>query len=375
MDTNDTDKKLAIFDAFPSLEERLPRIQLGSFPTPVVEYPELAGALGIGAMYVKRDDLSHQVYGGNKVRKLEFLLGEAKNRGYKKVITFGGIGSNHFLATTIHAASVGLKSVGVLVPQPVTEAVKRNMLCDAYYGAEVHLAGGYADATAMALRVMAETTLKEGKPPFLIPTGGSSVAGVIGYISAAFELKQQIDSGEVPEPDVIFVAVGTAGTASGLIAGCRAAGLKTRVVGVKVTDWVVGNTIVLSTLANQAALKLFSMDRSFPVRIVTPFNVELLTDYFGKEYGRYTPEGIEAIEVVKQKSGLKLEGVYTGKAFAGLIGTAQKEDFSNKTVLFWNTYNSADMSGIASQRSSGDLPQEFRQFFECEEHTTADVMC
>jgi D-cysteine desulfhydrase len=254
MSGNNMQSQLALFGAFPALEGKIPWTPIGRFPTPVKEAPALAAALGAGRLFIKRDDLTHPVYGGNKVRKLEFILADAVKRGYKKVITFGGIGSNHFLATTIHAAEHGLGAIGVLVPQPVTEHVKRNMLCDIHFGAEMHLAGGYADATALALRVMAETALKDGKPPYLIPTGGSAVTGVIGYVSAAFELKRQIGEGALPEPDYIFVAVGTAGTAAGLIAGCRAAGLKTRVVGVKVTEWVVGNTVVLSSLANQVSL-------------------------------------------------------------------------------------------------------------------------
>jgi 1-aminocyclopropane-1-carboxylate deaminase/D-cysteine desulfhydrase-like pyridoxal-dependent ACC family enzyme len=373
MSENNTQTQLALFEAFPALEEKIPRIPIGRFPTPAQETPALADALGVGRLFVKRDDLTHPVYGGNKVRKLEFILADAVKRGYKKVITFGGIGSNHFLATTIHAAEHGLGTIGVLVPQPVTEHVKHNMLCDIHFGAEMHLAGGYAEATAMALKVMAETALKDGKPPYLIPTGGSAVAGVIGYVNAAFELKRQIEEGALPEPDYIFVAVGTAGTASGLIAGCRAAGLKTRVVGVKVTDWVVGNTVVLSSLANQVTLKLFALDRKFPLNLISPLKVELLTDYFGEEYGRFTSEGVEAIEMVKQHTGLELEGVYTGKAFAGLAGTARKKDLSGKTVVFWNTYNSSDLSTIAAQHGCSELPKEFRQFFECPEHTHADV--
>ncbi|MFA6447853.1 MAG: pyridoxal-phosphate dependent enzyme [bacterium] len=371
--SDDTTSKLALFDAYPALADKLPRIPIGKFPTPVQEAPALAEAIGVGRMFIKRDDLTHPLYGGNKVRKLEFILADAARRGYKKVITFGGIGSNHFLATTIHAGENGMKAIGVLVPQPVTAHVRHNMLCDIHFGAEMHLADGYAAVTATALRVIAETALKDGKPPYLIPTGGSAVAGVIGYVSAAFELKRQIKDGELPEPDYIFVAVGTAGTASGLIAGCRAAGLKTRIVGVKVTDWVVGNTVVLSSLANQATLKLFSLERKFPLNIISPFGVELLTDYFGAEYGRFTREGLEAIEMVKRHAGLELEGVYTGKTFAGLVGTARKKDFSDKTVLFWNTYNSSDLSQIEAQHDCSELPEEFRQFFDCPEHTHDDV--
>jgi len=365
--------RLPLFDEFPALAEKLPWTPLGDFPTLVQEAPALAESLRAGRLFIKRDDLTHKDYGGNKVRKLEFLLADAKRRGFKKIITFGGIGSNHFLATTIHAASLGIKTIGVLVPQPVTSHVKHNMLCDIHFGAELHLAKGYSDAPAIALSLMARNALTDGRPPYLIPAGGSAVLGVIGYINAAFELKRQIQEGVLPEPDAIFVAVGTCGTASGLLAGCRAAGLKSRVIGVKVTDWVAGNTILFSSLANRASLRLALCDHRFPLKLLTPFDIELLTDYFGGEYGRFTREAVDAIDTVKRHAGLELEGVYTGKAFAGLTGTLAKEDFSDKTVLFWNTYNSADLSHIEAQHDCRELPPEFRQFFDCVEHTAADV--
>jgi 1-aminocyclopropane-1-carboxylate deaminase/D-cysteine desulfhydrase-like pyridoxal-dependent ACC family enzyme len=362
----------ALFEEYPALEKKLRVAPIGFYPTPVQEAPQLAEALGVGRIFIKRDDLSHPVYGGNKVRKLDFLLADASHGNYKKIITFGGIGSNHFLATTIHSAQFGIKAVGVLVPQPVTAAVKKNMLCDVHFGAEMHLAGNYTETPGVALKQMTRHTIRDGKPPYVVPAGGSAVIGVIGYINAAFELKKQIEAGVLPEPDMIFVAVGTCGTASGILAGCRAAGLKSRVIGVKVTDWISGNTILFASLANQAVLQLFTYDRRFPLNFQTPFNVELLTEYFGGEYGKLTPEGAEAIEMTKSLSGVKLEGVYTGKAFAGLIGTARKQDLSGKTVLYWNTYNSADLSSVAAQHDYHELPEEFHGFFEMPEHAMAE---
>jgi len=373
MSDNQAVSRLAIFDEYPFIAKKLPWMPIGMYPTPVQEAPALADALGVGRMFIKRDDLTHPLYGGNKVRKLEFILADAVRRGYKKVLTFGGIGSNHVLATTIHAAEKGLGTIGILVSQPVTAHVKHNMLCDIHYGAEMHLANGYTGMGKMALKIVAETTLKKEKPPYLVPMGGSAVTGVVGYVNAAFELKRQIEEDALPEPDFIFVAVGTAGTASGLITGCRAAGLKTRIIGVKVTDWVIGNTVALASLANQVSLMLFSLDSKFPLHLITPFNLDLITDYFGSGYGSFTREGVKAIELVKKNAGLELEGVYTGKTFAGLVGTARKKKLSGKTVLFWNTYNSSDLSHIASQHDCSELPKEFKRFFDCPEHTHGDV--
>ncbi len=239
MNSNQAAYRLALFDEYPAIADKLPWTPIGILPTPVQEAPSLADALGIGRMFIKRDDLTHPLYGGNKVRKLEFILADAVRKGYKKVITVGGIGSNHVLATTIHAVEKGMGTICVLTSQPVTEHVKHNMFCDIHYGAEMHLADGYTGMVATALKLMAQITIKDGMPPYFIPMGGSAVTGVVGYVNAAFELKRQIEEGAMPEPDFIFVAVGTAGTTSGLITGCRAAGLKTRIIGVKVTDWVM----------------------------------------------------------------------------------------------------------------------------------------
>ncbi len=372
MDTKGQLGNIELFNEFPRLADKMNWIPIGYYPTPVQETPELAECLNIGKLFIKRDDLSNPTYGGNKIRKLDFIIAEAQRKGARKVLTFGGIGSNHFLATTIHAHEHGLGSIGVLVPQPVTATVKRNMLCDLHYEAELNLAGSFSEAPLVALAAIARHTIEDKRPPFVIPAGGSSLLGVIGYINAAFELKEQINEGLLPEPDYIFVAAGTCGTASGLIAGCKAAGLKTKVIPVRVTDWKAANRMLLASLANRASIKLFASDQSFPLNIFTPFDVELITDYFGGEYGRLTCEGCEAIDVVKEHCEIGLEGVYTGKAFAGLIGMSKEKDLSGKTVLFWNTYNSVDLSPIAEQHEYHELPSEFHKYFEMPEHTLED---
>ena len=353
-----------LFREFPGLEKGLPRIPFGVFPTPVEEVPSLARTLGIGCLFVKRDDLTHSTYGGNKVRKLELLLAEAKRRKARKLITFGGIGSNHALATTIHGAMNGMTTVSCLVPQPVTKDVKKNLLLGHHYGAELVLADREMDLPVKAMGKYVDGLMKDGKAPYVVPPGGSSVLGALGYVNAAFELKEQVAAGLLPEPDRIFVAVGTCGTAAGLAVGCAAAGMKTRVTGVKVTEWLFGNPVNFAGLASQASLKLHSLDHRFPLNLVTPFDVNLLTDYFGGEYGKFTREGMEAVELMREHAGIRLEGVYTGKAFAGLIGTQEKEGLADSTVLFWNTFNSADLSDLAARQDYHELPPEFHRFFE-----------
>ncbi len=360
------DEQYPLFREYPRLINKIRRIPIGDFPTPVHEAPELAEAVGVGRLFIKRDDLTHCEYGGNKIRKLEFLLADAERRHSKRLLTFGGIGSNHCLATTIHGANHGFPTTSCLVPQPVTEDVRKNLLVGLHYGEELVLAQNTGQLPGKALEVYARQSVSDMRTPYIVPPGGSSALGATGYINAVFELRDQIEAGECPEPDRIFVAVGTCGTAAGLEAGCKAAGLKTKVTGVKVTDRLFGNRIVFSSLATQASIRLKAADRDFPLVVTTPFDVDLVEDYFGGEYGKYTHEGREAIALAAKYAGLKVEGVYTGKALAALIGAYCKEDRGDSVVMFWHTFNSVDLSGIAAAQDYHDLPEEFHQYFECE---------
>ena len=234
---------ISLFQRYPLLREKLPYVALGDFPTPVQRLERLGDELGIGQLYIKRDDLSGKLYGGNKPRKLEFELGDALRSGSSEVITFGGIGSNHALATAIYAKQLGLKTISMLVPQPNSNIVRRNLLADYHYGAEMHLCGTSLESAVSKLLIRAVTLyqvirhrIKSGRFPHLIRPGGSSPLGVNGFVNAALELSEQVAKGELPEPDFIYVAAGTMGTASGLTLGLKIAGLKSRMVAVTVTS-------------------------------------------------------------------------------------------------------------------------------------------
>ncbi len=369
MTTDDRLPKYALYEKYPAIESILPRETIGEFPTPIQAAPGLASHIGVGQLYIKRDDLSHPLYGGNKIRKLEYLIADAKKRGAKKLLTFGGIGSNHALATTIHGREHGLPTISMLVPQPVTPSVKRNLLTGHHFGAELCLVPRETDLPAETVKKVVQRTISDGKPPYVIQFGGSTGFSTIGYINAAFELAAQVEAGLLPEPDYVFVAIGTCGTGSGLAVGLRAAGLKTKVIGVKVTAWISSNKVVNSSLANSAMLRLHRADSSFPLIVTTPLDIEMETDYFGERYGAFTPEGMKAIELMKEHAGVNIEGVYTGKAFAGLMGCVHKRNLSDKVVVFWNTYNSSDITPYAEQHDYTELPEEFHQFFNMPEHS------
>jgi 1-aminocyclopropane-1-carboxylate deaminase/D-cysteine desulfhydrase-like pyridoxal-dependent ACC family enzyme len=364
---------IPLFKKYPMLQENLAYIALGEFPTPVQKLERLGTALGISDLYVKCDDLSGKLYGGNKPRKLEFILGDALRSGVKEVITFGGAGSNHALATAIYGRQAGLKSVSMLMPQPNAKYVRRNLLMSYYCDAELHSCGAQLESTWNMPLVYLTTIcqllrcrLKSGCFPKLIPPGGSSPLGVIGFVNAALELKEQISNGEIPEPDYVYVACGTMGTAAGLIIGLRAANLNSRVVSVRVTSAKFVNTRGMLKLINRTNSLIHSLDASFPIFDFSTTDLDIRHDYFGQRYALFTEEGMDAVSMIKHCEGIKLEGTYTGKTLAALIDDAKSGKLQHSTVLFWNTLNSRNFSDAISNLDYRNLPRCFHSYFEQE---------
>jgi 1-aminocyclopropane-1-carboxylate deaminase/D-cysteine desulfhydrase-like pyridoxal-dependent ACC family enzyme len=362
---------IPLFERYPLLRERLSHVALCQLPTPVRRLERLGQELGSGSLYVKRDDLSGTVYGGNKPRKLEFLLADALRAGSKEVITFGCAGSNHALATAIYSREVGLKSISMLMPQPNAHYVRRNLLLSHHYGAELHLCGAELESALnkpliylATVRQVLQHRVKRGCAPHLIPPGGSSPVGVVGYVNAAYELAQQTALGELPEPDLIYVACGTMGTAAGLILGLKAAGLRCRVVCVQVTGGSYVNAGGMVYLIDRTSALLHSLDDSFPRFAVQPSEFDVRPGYLGERYAQFTAAGMAAVALMKQSEDIALEGTYTGKTLAAVVNDVHSGTAKEKTVLFWNTVNSRDLSGVASSIDYHDLPHEFHRYFE-----------
>ena len=237
---------------YPSLENKLPYVSLGEFPTPLLKLDKLGPHIGLDNLFIKRDDMSGKAYGGNKVRKLEFLLGDVLHTKINEILTFGAAGSNHALATAIYAKQLGLKSISMLTHQPNAHYVIRNLIMSYHCGAEIHLYPKIPfivpRANPVVLYQLLRHRLSSGHMPGIIPFGGSSPLGVVGYVNAAFELKEQILRGEMPEPDYIYVASGSMGTAAGLTLGLKATRSKTRVVSVRVNNSSFVNTKAMVNL-------------------------------------------------------------------------------------------------------------------------------
>lgn len=361
----------ALFIAYPALRLQLPVANLANLPTPVQKLDVLGGLLGIEQLYIKRDDLTgleangERLFGGNKLRKLEFLFGDALLHGASAVMTFGYSGSNHVVATAACAQFVGLSCIAMLKPQQNSRVVRRNLLLMNYYGADIHYCVDNEIRALGALYSAFKQKSDTGQLPYVIPTGGSCPIGVVGYINAIFELKEQIEKGLLSEPDRVYVATGSCGTHAGLLLGVKSAGLKTRIIGVAVEPeefpGALKQTIV--SLCNNTNQLLNRFDPTFPLFPVLEDDVEILMEHAGNEYGLFTAEAVDAIRLIKESQEIELDGTYTGKAMAGMLSDIQKIQ-KNEVILFWNTFYGDDCANLIDMNDYADLPHSAHQHFE-----------
>ena len=356
--------EIPLFRDYPLLRERLPHISLGLLPTPVEKLGRLGEEIGVSNLYIKRDDLSGEQYGGNKVRKLEFLLGQAIRNNVREVLTFGFAGSNHALATAIYARSIGMRSISMLLPQPNAHYVRRNLLASYYYGAELHQYRNIPMITAGTMYQLLRHRIKSGVFPFVIPAGGSSPLGAVGFVNAAFELREQIIQGVIPEPDYIYAALGSTGTAAGLMLGVKTANLSSRIICVPIADEKFVNARRVVRLHNRIGHYLHSLDGSFPEYELTEKDVNIRHGYHGAGYAHFTEQGMAAVGLIERTEGIELEGTYTGKTLACLIDDARSGYLKDKVVLFWNTHNSRDLTDSTANTGYRNLPKCFHRYFQ-----------
>ena len=352
-----------LFQHYPALAEQLPHIALGNYPSAVQRLERLE-ATGNGlALYLKRDDAAGEAYAGNKLRKLEYLLADAQARDAKRVLTFGAVGSNHALATAVNAATAGLACTCMLVPQLPATKVCRNLLANFATGSELlHYPDEKALAKALPYQLQRHAR-DEGSPPVVIPGGGTSPLGSIGYVAAAFELAAQVQAGELPEPHRIYLPLGTTGTAAGLALGLRVAGLRSQLVAVRVTDLRFGSRQRMEKLIEDTSALLHQRSAgAFPRVAADECAVDVRHDCFGGQYARYTPEAIDAVRQVFATQGIRLEGTYTGKAMAALLQDRMQGASDAGPQLFWNTFSSRPLRvGDGDYRA---LPTPLHRYFE-----------
>ncbi|PWH13122.1 MAG: D-cysteine desulfhydrase family protein [Ardenticatenia bacterium] len=312
----------------------LPRVSLGHFPTPLEGLPRLARHLGIARLLVKRDDQTGLAGGGNKTRKLEFLVADALAQGADTLVTAGAAQSNHCRQTAAAAARLGLGCVLVLGGAPPTELPTGNLLLDTLLGAELRWSGPYRRGEL--LHQVVEELRAVGRRPYLIPYGGSNALGAAGYAHAMPELAEQCGgSGPLAAIDRIVIASSSGATQAGLVVGAHMVAYPGQILGIAIDkDEPPDRPYAehLATLAEQTAA-LLGVARTF-----TPQDFTVTREYVGAGYGVVGELEREAIRLTARLEGLLLDPVYTGRAMGGLIDLIHRRVIGPKeTVLFWHT--------------------------------------
>ncbi len=307
----------------------IPRLRFAHLPTPVEALPRLARDLNLPRLYVKRDDQTGLAFGGNKTRKLEFLLAEAQAQGADTLLTAGAVQSNHCRQTAAAAAKFGFDCVLVLTGEP-PDRPSANLLLDELLGASIVWAGGRENRE----RILAETFERvqaEGRRPYLVPYGGSNPTGALGYVFAMEELMNQKPCDGRP-PDWIVFASSSGGTQAGLTLGARLFGYRGRLLGISVDEPRGRLQVRAAELATETSEK-------FGERVeFSPQEITVNDDYCKAGYGVLTEAEREALHLFARLEGLLLDPVYTGRAAAGLIDLARKGFFGKEeSVLFWHT--------------------------------------
>lgn len=295
---------------------KLPTAKLAHLPTPLEFLPRLTEALGGPQIYIKRDDATGLAFGGNKTRKLEFLLGEALSIGAQRIVTFGALQSNHVRQTAAACARLGLSCHGVLVDRvPYRGSQYRssgNLLVDDLLGAEIEVVTSDTEAGEMLADIKSRAE-KAGERVYVIPAGGSSPIGAAAYAACFDELKTQLETLEI-DANAIVLASATGGTHAGMLAGRLAAGEGPEILGVNVYEKDVDRLAERICTLTQDVLLLLYDDST-----VEFDHVAIVNGFVGAGYGMPTPEMKEAVGMLATLEGVLIDPVYTGKAMAALI--------------------------------------------------------
>lgn len=361
--------EIPLFRIFPQLKE-IPYKKLGDLPSPVSYAQAAAQFLGIHRLYIKRDDLSGALEGGMRLpgclRKLEFHLAQAQALGFSAVSTFGNVSSNHVTATALYAQRLGMSCYAHLFNHRYSDdeqAICRKLLLNLYFGAQIN--GAIHDRV------------------YEIPEGGTDgradIRGLLGFVNAAFELRDQIDAGILPEPDVIYIPLGTGGMAVALFLGLQLAGIKSKLIAVNARKSMLINDTTIVALYNRLCTFLKSYRIDVPNSIFEG-GFFSICNMFASEAGYYgfipplfSGSRVENWATVSNKllydhEKIKLDREYSGKAFVALVVDASRGALSEKTVLFWNTTFNTDLfdpivRSFLAERKYRELPEVFWPLF------------
>ncbi len=319
------------------------RVRLAQLPTPIEKMERLSKFLGGPRILVKRDDQTGLAFGGNKTRKLEFLIADALRRGADTVLTAGAAQSNHCRQTAAAAAHVGLRCELILGGEP-PEVPNGNLLLDGLLGAAIHWSA--RDRRGERLDEVAARLREAERRPYVIPYGGSNAIGATGYVVAMEELMDQLRREAISVDHIVF-ASSSGGTQAGLMVGAALTGYEGSILGISIDKGErsdVPYQVHLSNLSNKTAARLgLAMEFS-------PEDFVINYDYLGGGYGVLGALEREAITLTARSEGLLLDPVYTGRAMGALIDLIHHKRFSRgETVLFWHTGGPPALFGYAEE--------------------------
>ncbi len=341
-----------LFDEAPRARA-LPFLPLAEVPTPVepLVLPGLRGGL-----FQKRDDRASTLYGGNKVRRFEWVLADALDRGARTLVTAGGYASTQVSATILHARAQGLDVDAVLFEQPMTRFAREALATDASVGARLLDGRGYARTAWL----VAERMRRAEKPYLLLP-GASSPLPNLGYVDAALELGEQVRRGEIPRPDRILLPTGSGGTAIGLALGVALLGWPTIVTSVRIAEPLVTNRFSIGGLLYATRRRLEKLGLRGAKRL-SGASVTIDGRFLGDGYGFPTPESAAALPHVQALLGVPGEVTYSAKGIAAV--EAWSRERPKETILYWHTPSSAGRRAAAAAEPPPDsLPRELREVF------------
>jgi D-cysteine desulfhydrase len=344
--------------AHPLLADRLQKSAIADLPTPVssVQFDTRKGPRTIS---IKHDDVSNAYYGGNKIRKLEYIFRRAEERGAKRIATFGAIGSNHALATAIFATRFGFECTCLLGHQRCTPNIPKTLNMHRRIGTEIVRYGGKVNRLATCRRYL------QGRQCWVVPMGGSSWLGAVGFVNAGLEIAHQVASGEIAAHHRIYIANGTMGSSAGLALGLAMAKLPTELHAIRVVDSHIASPRSFERLTNKTAMMLNRMDPSIPADLADHTHVCWRNEFVAGGYAFADRVTENAIGVAGQSLGLKLETTYTGKAMAALLHDLASRKYAGESYLFWNTCNSRPLPVTRDRPCTADnIPQEFMRYFD-----------
>jgi L-cysteate sulfo-lyase len=321
---------------------KFPKVRLGHLPTPLEPMDRLSEILGGPRLWVKRDDCTGLSSGGNKTRKLEFLMADAQSKGADTIITQGATQSNHARQTTAAAAKLGMECHILLEDRTGSNdnnyILNGNVLLDRLHGASVSKRSGGTDMN-LEMQDFADTLTEKGKKPYIIPGGGSNPIGALGYVNCARELTEQASEIGL-KIDALVHATGSAGTQAGLVTGLAAIQSSIHLLGIGVRAPKDKQEQMVFDLAQKTADYLdtgIEIERD---------KVRAICDYVGAGYGLPTDGMIKAVKLLAQSEGLLFDPVYSGKGLDGLIDQIKKGYFAGMdNVVFLHTGGSAALFG------------------------------